>query len=218
MATIQRSLLGSISGRIGDLVVAHQNGIAVLKQAPLIKKHYNWSANQILQQLMFKKAAEFISPLTEILKIGWRKHRKRMWAHSDAMSYTLKNCFVDGALDFSKTLLAKGNLMLPANIKNIQKISSDLIFEWDGSSIDPNLTAFGILYCPARKDYALHTVGADEDMIASSVPSHWSGEIHAWLFFANTTFDINNKIVFAPGKKQVSNSHYCGKLTLPPGI
>jgi hypothetical protein len=153
------------------------------------------------------------------VEIGWNNYAKGKTELNAAMSYALKNAFEpeDTAIDYSKVLISKGNMRLPAGILDISTFKADVTFEWTWENLeDHDTSAICCLYSPELNDSMYHYIRAEENAITLTVPQLWRGhEVEAWIFFANVQFD---PITGEPGskvnKKMITNSYYCGKAQI----
>jgi hypothetical protein len=221
MAIYNKGILGSFTGRLGNVIGTHWKGKAVMKSVPAASVKRTNSEAQNAQRIRFGIASKLLSTMLPAVEIGWYNSAKsaRITEMNAAMSYTLKNAFEpdDTTIDYSKVLISKGEMHLPASILNISKLNKDVTFEWDWQNFDDHDTsAMCCLYCPELNDTLYGNIKAEENALTLKVPALWRGhEVHAWIYFATFQFDpITGEPESKVNKKMITNSYYCGNAQM----
>ena len=86
MAILKQSVIGTLSGKIGDLVGATWKGISVLKVAPASVANPK-TDKQLAQRAKVKATMAFLQPLTQFVRIGWREFAVKMTAMNAAVHH-----------------------------------------------------------------------------------------------------------------------------------
>ena len=112
MARIEKGILGPVSGTVGTVVGANWKGINYIRSKAAGKR--SSSVEQLDQQLKFSIAVNFVSTMTELLKLTFKNYAVKQTESNAALSYTLLNAITgkspDYEIDFTKTLVSHGNL------------------------------------------------------------------------------------------------------------
>jgi hypothetical protein len=222
MGKAKQGILGGFKGKIGTVIGSFWKGKFIMKSLPQNTSKSN-SQYLLRQRQIFAKASQFLYSIKPQIEIGWAKKAKGMTAINAAMSYTLKNCFdLDDQIDYTKVLIAKGSLQLPADIENIKKENNTIQFIWDFNTMPENCEnyqACATIYCPALKSMISSAELAEEETINLEIPKHWTGNVHGWLYIIEPEIKFNEltgREIHIPAKKRkLSDSFYCGSIALP---
>lgn len=136
MAILNHSVLGKISGKLGNLVIYQLNGKTVVREKPRWKKSYQASSLQRLHQKKFRVATDALRPLGKVLDKGYGE-----WVTSTrkgfhfALSQTLRQAMIEQQevfmVNFESVLISSG-FVAPAKNPNFQVIGDqNLRITWE---------------------------------------------------------------------------------------
>ena len=212
MAILKQSVIGVLSGKIGQVVGATWKGISILKVLPA-KVANPKTDKQLDQRQRFAVTMAFLQPMSKFLRVSWGSFAVKMTAINAAMSYIIKNAlqgtYPNIAVDYPNALVAKGSLPPALNATAASTVAATVAFTWldnstEAGASDTDKTLI-VIYSPAKKQ-AVTAMGLQERLANSqavTVPSSFSGDlVHCYIAFE--TLD---------GSEQ-SNSMYAGAVTV----
>ena len=212
MAILKQSVIGTLSGKIGDLVGATWKGISILKVAPASVANPK-TDKQLAQRAKFKAVINFLQPLTQFLRIGWKNFAIKMTAFNAAMSYNVLNAiqgtYPNFTIDYPNALVSKGNLPPALNQAAASTVAGTVLFTWTDNSDEMGAAATDtslLVVCNPAKNQAVFFAGLAERADATqavTVPNSFSGDlVHCYMAFQTVDgFDL-------------SNSKYAGAITV----
>jgi hypothetical protein len=212
MAIIKQSVIGTLSGKIGDLVGASWKGISILKVAPASVANPK-TDKQLAQRARFSAIIKFLQPMTQFLKIGWKNFAVKMTAFNAAMSYNVLNAiqgtYPNFTVDYPNALVSKGNLPPALNQAAASTVAGTVLFTWTNNSDEVGAattdTSLLVVYNPG-KNQAVFFAGLAERVDgtqAVTVPHSFSGDlVHCYMGFQSVDGFV------------LSNSKYAGAITV----
>ena len=135
MARVQPGIMGAVSGKVGNVIGSSWKGIPYLKAAhsPRTKKI---SAKEKANRQKFKAAHEWLSPLIEFLRQGFKGYTPTVEGFIAAKSYLLKNAIdAKGKVDPALAKVSFGSLSNSDNIKVKSTQDGHLQFTWDTTPV-----------------------------------------------------------------------------------
>ena len=113
MAMYSKGTNGAFSGKAGSIVGSNWRGVDYLKSMPK-KSNKKGSELQLAQRRKFALAPLYLSPIKDILNIGFKdKQLNKTTGYNAAVKIFLNNAIVgdypDFAIDFSQIVLSKGS-------------------------------------------------------------------------------------------------------------
>ena len=212
MGTIKQGILGGFSGKVGTVIGGSWKGISYMRsQAQSVSNPR--TEGQVNQRTKFTLALEFLKPITDAIRVGFKLYAQKQTAFNAAMSYTLANAisgtsFSDYRLEYANALISRGSLTSAAN--GAATVSSgNIVITWDDNSDVGSATSTDkaiIVALNASKSEAItDTAGATRSAGTQTigVPSDWSGdEVQVYLGFVSED------------SKEVANSDYLGAVTV----
>ncbi len=113
MGRIRKGILGPVAGTVGTVIGGSWKGIAYLRSQPIRGKHTS-SADQIDHQLRFSLVINFLTTMTDMLRLTFRKYAIKMSEFNAAFSYNFENAITgktpDYVIDYEKALVSRGEL------------------------------------------------------------------------------------------------------------
>ncbi len=183
MGTIKQGILGGFSGKVGSVVGGSWKGIAYMRsQAQSV--HNPRTEGQLDQRSKFALTINFLKPITDYVRTGYKHYAHKQTAFNAAMSYNIKNAisgdYPNYSVDFTKTLVARGSLV-PAHDAAAVSESSAVTFTWTDNSGEGNAQMTDIampLVYNISKGYAIFSdyVVRAESSVTVAVPTSWSGD------------------------------------------
>jgi hypothetical protein len=212
MGKINQGILGGVSGKVGNVIGGSWKGIDYLRIMPSSVANPRTEA-QLDQRSKFVNVLNFLQPLKEFVRVGYKKYAIKMSQFNSAMSYNLKNAIAGSypnyTIDFTKALLSRGGLAPAINGSATSTVPASLLVEWDNNSNEANASTTDksmlLVYNPAKKEAVTILDGANRvtGVQEISVPNSFSGDsVQAFIGF------IKND------GSEVSNSKYLGEVVV----
>jgi hypothetical protein len=212
MGTINHGIMGGFSGTVGTVVGANWNGIDFMRSR-LTNRTDSKTVAQLDQRARLTAIIEFLKPLKDFLRVGFKSQAVKMSAYNAAtscnMANALKGTFPDYQIDYSKVMVSRGKLPGALNPKAVVGSASEIGFTWENNSAKINARADDkavlVIYNPV-KEKALSDFGGSTRIGGSqriNLPASFSGdEVHCYISFQNV------------GQSVISNSSFVGSLVV----
>jgi len=211
MGTIKQGILGGFSGKVGTVIGGSWKGISYMRsQAQSVKNPR--TDGQLSQRSKFALALDFLKPLTDIVRTGFKLYTNKQTAFNAAMSYTLANAisgdYPDYELNFASTLISRGALTSATNGVATSANGSVTVTWGDNTGVGTAKATDKALIAVLNADKGeAVTVSAGEARSTAtqsvSVPADWMGqEVQVYLGFISAD------------AKEVANSVYLGAVTV----
>lgn len=125
------SIFGTLSGKIGTVVVYERNGKQIVRSNP--EQRDPKTPAQLAQRMKFSLVNKGLSPLNNVIKIGFKNSEKNYRKLvGEAYHNAIVGEYPSFSLDYSKIQVAEGDLQLPDNIKMSYEEDSNIVsFNWD---------------------------------------------------------------------------------------
>jgi len=211
MGKISQGVLGGFSGKVGNVVGGTWKGIDYMRIKPSNVSNPR-TAGQMDQRSKFSLVLNFLQPMKDFLRVGFKNYANKKTQFNAAMSYNLKNSvsgtYPNYAIDFRNALVTRGGLIGAADAKVDSTAPQTIDFTWTdntGSGAQSNDKALLLIYNPAKGFAVYDTAGADRDRGSQSlaVPADFSGEdVEAFIGF------------ISEDGKTLSDSVYAGSVTV----
>ena len=212
MGKINQGILGGVSGQVGNVIGGTWKGIDYLRIKPSSVANPR-TEGQMDQRSRFSTALQFLQPMLDFIKIGYKNYAIKMSAFNSAMSNILKNAvtgaYPDFSIDYANALISRGSLAGVLNGAANSSVAGAIDFTWDDNSIESNAQATDkamILAYNQSKDKAVFvTAGATRSAGTQTltVPDDFSGDsVECFIAF-----------ISADGLS-VANSKYLGSVTV----
>jgi hypothetical protein len=212
MGTISQGILGGVSGKVGNVVGGSWKGIDYLRIMPASVANPQTEA-QMDQRSKFITVLNFLQPLKEFVRIGFKDYAVKMTQFNSAMSFNLKNAitgeYPDYTIDFANALVSRGGLAPALNGTASSTVAGLVSIEWEDNSDEANALTTDksllAIYNPSKNEAVVILDGANRvtGVHEVIVPASYSGDtVHAFVAFAK-----------ADGS-EVSNSKYLGEVTV----
>ncbi|MCE5331492.1 MAG: DUF6266 family protein [Bacteroidales bacterium] len=211
MGTIKQGILGGFSGKVGTVIGGSWKGISYMRsQAQSVKNPR--TDGQLSQRSKFALALDFLKPLTDIVRTGFKLYTNKQTAFNAAMSYTLANAisgdYPDYELNFASALISRGSLTSATNGVATSANGSVTVTWGDNTGVGTAKATDKALIAVLNADKGeAVTVSAGEARSTVtqtvSVPADWVGEeVQVYLGFISAD------------AKEVANSVYLGAVTV----
>ena len=212
MGKINLGILGSFSGKVGNVVGGNWKGISYMR-AKATSVSNPRTDGQVNQRTKFALVLAILKPITGFLRVGYKKYAIKQTAFNAAMSYILNNAVTgsssaDYSVDLAKVLVSRGNLTGALN--GVATSANGVVtLNWADNSGSGNATATDkaliVVLNPTRAESVFDTggnqrVAGTEDI---TVPANWVGE-SVEVFLGFITED----------GKDVANSSYLGSVVV----
>ena len=212
MGKINQGILGGFSGKVGNVVGGNWKGIDYMRVKPANVANPK-TEGQMDQRNKFTTVLEFLQPMKDFLKVGFKDYATQMTQFNSAMSYNLKNAitgtYPDYAIDYQLALISRGGLSAALNPSaSMGAGMSEVSFSWDNNSGEGNAsetdTSMLLVLNPEKKEAIYVLQGATRALggFNVNVPTNYAGdELQCFVSFISET-------------GEVSNSKYAGTVVL----
>ncbi|MBC7915650.1 MAG: hypothetical protein H7Y07_16195 [Pyrinomonadaceae bacterium] len=92
MATITNGILGGFSGKIGTVVGYTLGGKHYMRSLP--KSRTQYTPNELINQAMFEMVWDYLEPLKDLIRVGFKSYFAKTGGYQAAVSYTRKIAMV----------------------------------------------------------------------------------------------------------------------------
>ena len=192
MGTIKKGILGSFSGKVGNVVGASWKGIAYIRSLPTSVRNPR-SEKQVSHRTKFSLMGKFLKCMNPLLQIGFKhKAGKGKSAFSVAMSENLAGAVIgeypDFAINYENVKLAEGPLY-PSTNGEFTSEAGVANFTWDAKLINnakDTDRVMGVVYNEETNEvmYDTDMAGRMDGSGTIAIPGEWSGSLmYAFLIF-----------------------------------
>jgi hypothetical protein len=216
MGKISQGILGGVSGKVGNVVGGSWKGIDYLRILPASVANPRTPA-QMDQRSKFITVINFLQPIKDFIRVGFKNYAVKMTQFNSAMSYNVKNAiagtYPDYTIDYPNALVSRGGLAPALNGAASSTVAGLVSFEWDDNSGDGNAEssdkALLVVYNPAKNEAVFILDGANRitGVQEVTIPDNYSGDtVHAYIGF------------ISEDGVSVSNSKYVGAVQIAEPI
>ncbi|MFI5154268.1 MAG: DUF6266 family protein [Chitinophagales bacterium] len=210
MAKLSNNILGPFSGRIGNVVGSSWKGIPYLKSAHSTRTK-KISDKEKANRQKFKLAQEWLTPLLDFVRQGYKGYTLTVEGFVAAKSYLMKNAMeIDGAsirINPAKMKVSVGTLPLPENIAVKPTEDLQIQFTWDTTRVQGALDRDQVMLLAydIEKEQATYTTAGEFRHTGSATlpaPCRKGAKCHVYLAFV------------AVDRSRQSDSIYLGEITI----
>lgn len=185
MARINQGISGGFSGKVGTVTGGNWNGIDYMRSNESVRKNSNSTA-QFNQRARLTTVVQFLRPLKQFLRIGFKNHASKLSAFNAATSYNMEHAlagtFPDYCIDYSRVRISQGMLPGALNPSAVAGPSGEIRFTWENNSSAIDAMADDraaiVIYNPARQS-VLSFMGGSTRLEGSHIitlPASYSGD------------------------------------------
>jgi len=211
MGKYGRGAFGRFIGKIGNLVGSTWKNVDYMRMKP-DKKRTSFSDAQLVQQLKFKTAVDFLRTFTRLTNQTFMSVNDKMTGYNRALQYVLKNAITgtnpNYTINYSMVLISQGDLPEEPDAKAVAAPNA-VTFTWTYSTSGAGLSkptdkAILLVYCEALKRSVFTLNGADRSAGTATlnVPNFKGQVVETWIGF-----------ISADGK-EIATSLYTGQVTI----
>jgi hypothetical protein len=212
MGTFKKGILGGFSGKVGNVIGASWRNLDVMRSLPK-KSNKLPTEIQLEQRIKFALAIGFLSPIKGIIDEAFGSTQGHKSKFNLATAYHIQEA-VTGimpnlALDFSKVVISKGELLGAKNPSLTATKVGELNFAWEDNSgttlSEVDDRAVLLVYNPDKKLYVFDTMSHTRKDGAAIVvvPPAYSGDVvHCYMGYV------------AENGKNAATSVYLGTVTV----
>lgn len=208
MGVIKQGILGGFSGQVGNVVGGNWKGIDYMRVKPASVANPR-TEGQVSQRTKFTEALQFLQPMKDFIKVGYKGFAVQKTEFNSAMSYILKNAITGIApnftVDYPNALVSRGALTGVLNGSLDVSTPGSAGFLWDDNSGSGSALATDkamlLLYNETKGEVIFTTAGANRSAASQTlaIPTDYSGDtLRAYIAF-----------IKADGS-EVSDSSYIG--------
>ncbi|WP_333865342.1 DUF6266 family protein [Sphingobacterium sp.] len=195
MAVIKNGANGALSGKAGSVVFVTNGNTTYARGLPK-KSRKKPSVDQIQSRSRFSLIQKFISPMLDLLRVGFKNYNSNKKAYSNAMSYNLHNALektaTGYAINYENFRVSKGEPNpITSHTFHVDKETETFTLSWD---YDANLSAASdlnasscrlLLYCPAVVAFTNESMNtlAQRTQTAKLQRQQHIGTYHIYVFF-----------------------------------
>ena len=212
MAIVKESPIGVVSGKLGQIAGAKWKGINYLRVilASVVNPRTD---KQLRQRMRFKLMSNFIKPIRQFLKTGFKNWAVQMTPANAAFSYNIKNAiqgtYPNFTIDYPNALVSRGDVPPALNQAAASTVAGTVLFTWTDNSDEQGASVTDktllLIYNPAKNqsvsfsELATRAAGTQ----AVTVPNSFSGDlVHCYMGFTDQD------------AIDVSDSKYAGAITV----
>jgi hypothetical protein len=212
MATYSKGANGAFSGKVGSIIGSNWRGVDYLRSLPK-KSNKPTSDLQLAQRNKFALAPLYLSPIKDILNIGFKdKLLNKTTGYNAAVKIFLNQAiggdYPDFVIDFSQILLSKGSLSVFHALSAALK-GTDLLINWKSfpnryNAFDDDMLVV-VLFNDTKKMYLVYEE-AQRSMLTYTavIGANFTGDVfYGWAFAVKRENNV------------VANSQYLGSFNMP---
>lgn len=193
MARFLKGIHGAYSGKVGSVIGSNWRGVDYVRSLSRISKK-KASAEQIAQRAKFAMAVAFLSPIMDLLNLGYSdKLQGKATGYNKALQYFMNNGGITGTypaieVDYSKVIIAKGSL---SNIMGPiweETFDRDIMLSWTVGLNRRNAFADDsvilLLYNKDKNFFSILESATREDgKVSFTLPESYAGnKLEGWVF------------------------------------
>ncbi len=141
MGKINQGILGGFSGKVGNVIGGNWKGIDYMRVKPASVANPK-TEGQMDQRSKFSNVLQFLQPMKDFVKVGYKNYAIKMTQFNSAMSYILKNAvtgsYPDFTIDYANALICRGSLAGVMNGAATSSVAGAVEFTWSDNSIGGN--------------------------------------------------------------------------------
>lgn len=217
MSTIQKGILGGVSGKIGNVVGGCWKGIQFLRSLPSGNNSNTMQQKQ--QRLKFATVASFLRTIMVVIRLGFNSYANKMTAYNAAFSYhfhhALEGEYPDYTLNYSKVLVSRGHLSNANEVSCASTEAAKIEVTWNSpvmvGTSSPTDVVVLVLINDAKQEaiYLLDAGTRAEGSAVVEVPSSYTGdEVHCYLALRTATSVLKS----STERNDISTSQYAGSV------
>lgn len=210
MGTINQGITGGFSGKVGTVIGSNWNGVDYMRGIPTHMANPQ-TAGQQNQRAKVALMIKFLSPLKDLLRVGFKKQAVKMSAFNAAMSYNLAHAVTgitpDFAINYSKVMVSQGKLPAAVNPEVTSPATGQVEFTWQDNSSDkgamPNDKAVLLVYNPEKGQVITLMEGnmrTSGSQLVILPPDFEGMEVHCYIAFRNAS------------QTMISDSRWAGEM------
>lgn len=212
MGKINQGILGGFSGKVGNVIGGNWKGIDYMRVKPANVANPQ-TEGQVDQRTKFSTVLQFLQPLKDFVKVGYKNYAIKMTQFNSAMSYILKNAvagsYPDFTIDYATALISRGSLAGVLNGAAASSAAGSVEFTWGDNTSESNASATDkamiLAYNSSKGEAIFVTDGAARSAGSQSltVPDDFSGDsVECFIAF------------ISEDGLSVANSKYVGSITV----
>jgi len=192
MGIYVKGLLGAFSGKVGNVVGSSWRSVDYLRSLPKPTKR-TATEKQRAQRTKFALAIEFLSPMRQIINIGFNdKTQKKMTAFNLATNellFKIKGEYPDFTIPYQDVKFSKGSLE-PVMASLGEGATGNPVIKWPVTESRlgglPSDVVYVILYNAAKQDFFVfqESVRGDGECLINP-EGMGTGEFHIWIVVTN---------------------------------
>ena len=212
MGTYRNGILGSFTGKVGNVVGSTWNGISYMRAVPSNVKDPK-TPKQLAQRRRFGLVTSFLRKFKPIVTLGFKNGAGNMTPTNRASSFNIRNAvsgeYPDQQIELEQLVLARGDLSKVDDPQAAADGPGEVTFTWgdnsgEGSALPDDKVAITI-YNPERDSviYRDDLATREDETLTHSLPDSFQGStVETYLFMVSADESI------------VSDSLYTGQVTV----
>ena len=212
MGKINQGILGGFSGKVGNVIGGNWKGIDYMRVKPANVANPQ-TEGQVDQRTKFSTVLQFLQPLKDFVKVGYKNYAIKMTQFNSAMSYILKNAvagsYPNFTIDYATALISRGSLAGVLNGAAASSAAGSVEFTWGDNTSESNASATDkamiLAYNCSKGEAIFVTDGAARSAGSQTltVPDDFSGDsVECFIAF------------ISEDGLSLANSKYVGSITV----
>ncbi len=210
MGVIKKGILGGFSGKVGNVIGGSWKGIEYMRVKPASVANPR-TEGQVNQRTKFTVSLQFLQPMTDFIKVGYKKLAIQKTEFNSAMSYTLKNAITgiapDFTIDYANALLSRGSFAGAFNPLIDTSTAGQVAFSWTDNTpqggAEATDKALLMIYNETNGEAIFTTDGANRDVETQTLPipdSYTGNTLHLYIgFISEDGQSISNSLYIGSG-------------------
>lgn len=193
MAKFLKGINGAYSGKVGNVIGSSWRGVDYVRSLSKITNK-KASENQLAQRARFATAVAFLSPIMDLLNLGYSdKLQGRATGYNKALQYLMNNGGITGTypaleIDYSKVVIAKGSL---TNLMAVewqetaaQQISVSWISQLNRYNAFVDDAVILLMYNRTKNFFSvIESATRGDEQLDFTLPASYAGDaIEGWVF------------------------------------
>lgn len=202
MGLYVKGVLGSFSGKVGTVVGANWRSIDYLRSLPKPSKKPA-TAKQVEQRAKFALAVNFLSPLRELINIGYNDSaQQKETGFNRATSHLIsliEGEFPDISIPYEQVVLSNGGLQPIRAALSTDVGAVSLTWSTATNNVSANATDVVniVLYEETTDDFFVYQDATRADgSYAVTEEDLGTGDYHLWVFATSTDLSKRSKSVY----------------------
>lgn len=135
MGRLKRGITGPFSGRVGDIIGGHWNGIPYVRSRPR-KRQTPPTENELKTRYIFAMTQRWLTPIKDYLRVGFKDYSRKVFGIAAAKSMLYQKGLIrdgyDSTVDPTQVLISFGHLPITQGFAlELDRENSAICIRWN---------------------------------------------------------------------------------------